>query len=54
MEEKQNTITDIINELKRLQVEAGKDLECIKIQDQNIESSPAWPIRNEAKNRIEF
>lgn len=56
-EEKKITINDIINELKRLQVEHG-DIPCIKEEVQPPENAPyylpAWPEYNEKENRIEF
>jgi hypothetical protein len=57
MEQKQqNTITDIINELKRLQVEHG-DISVVSLEnDEGVLAVPfpAWPIYNEKENRVEF
>lgn len=56
MEQKQhNTIQDIINELKRLQVEHG-NLPTVRYEENaGIESHlTAWPTFNEKGNVVEF
>lgn len=51
MEQNRNKISDIINELKRLQVEHG-DISSVVIVDSD--PLPAWPSFNEKENRVEF
>jgi len=51
----QNTINDIINELKRLQVEHG-NLSVVRYEEEaGVETHlTAWPTFNEKGNIIEF
>lgn len=49
--DKNVTISDVINELKRLQVEHG-NLPTIVHDDEKV--FPAWPQYNEENNVIEF
>ncbi len=54
MEKEHNTINDVINELKRLQVEYG-DISTVRLGGYDDELTfPAWPKYNSEKNRIEF
>jgi hypothetical protein len=48
------TINDVINELKRLQVEHGNIEAVTLIGTEPINARAAWPEYNEDKNRIEF
>lgn len=49
------TINDVINELKRLQVEHG-DIPVVRFEEYstNDKLEAAWPVYNESKKRIEF
>jgi len=49
----QNTINDILNELKRLQVEHG-DIPVVRVDKDDVGFESAWPYYNEKQNRIEF
>ena len=54
MEQKQNTVNDIINELKRLQIEHG-DIPIVRFEEHgSAKPEEAWPAFNEKENRIEF
>lgn len=54
MSNTKTTINDVINELKRLQIEHG-DSDVVRYEEYaSGKFESAWPVYNEKENRVEF